>query len=137
MAGITVPVARRQSYALTVMPTFVSSTVMAQLVDTLAWTRGILMVRVYAKSMVASSSLTVVVTPVHVDDDDPAHIVAATTGLTSLSINANDAVPIVYQSALDAPITRYLRVELKASTGGGQFGQTTVDCSVDLVGRSA
>jgi hypothetical protein len=139
MAGIDVRVAARQGYMLEIPSTNGNraDSIMAQAVDTLGWVSGMLLVRVYSASLAASSTLTVVVRPVMFGSDDPT-IVGGSSDLCSVTISGSGNFPILYTASLTgtSPIPRYVRVTLRGQSGG-QAGQTTVDCAVNLIGRDA
>ncbi len=101
-------------------------------IDSHDWVSGTLVVRVYSQTTWASgSTVSVLVTNVFIDQDNPALTVSAPSATTTLTIGAV-AAPAYFTTALSVPIGAQLSVALKASVGDTSGQVFTL--GIDLVG---
>lgn len=130
MAGACVPIIRRTDYTFPATQTVIAG---PQLVDTLGWVSGVLVVRVYGTPSI-SNVLAVNVQNVMVAPEDELTILEARTVAGALTYAATVSITTAggLFTANISPIGRFVRV-LLAPTGA----VTAVTLGIDLVGRSA
>lgn len=142
MAGIQVQVVRRTKFSA---PAITSSNVtapLAQLIDTLGWRSGLLLVRVYANSLSGTGyACEISVANSIVSADDPQTMFTESTALAAITIDSNLGTPPVlktaqlYQASVPL-IGRNVNVSMKWTAGAASIsGDVTI--GVDLIGRDA
>jgi len=140
MAGIQVQVIRRTKFtAPSINNTNVTAPI-AQLIDTLGWRSGLLVVRVYANALSGTGyACEISVANSMVSGDDPQTMFTESTALAAITIDTNLGSPPVlktaqlYQASVPL-IGRYVNVSMKWSVGSATLsGDVTI--GVDLIGR--
>ena len=111
-----------------------------QLIDTLGWVSGVLIVRFYVKTTL-TQNMTINVQNVMLAPEDEVNVVQATsaagaaTYIATVTLGTADTVGSsgnMYSAQLSTPIARYVRV--MAIPGNAA---STVTVGIDLLGRSA
>ncbi|MBK7395779.1 MAG: hypothetical protein IPJ34_05595 [Myxococcales bacterium] len=131
MAGASVPIIRRTDYTFPATQTVIAG---PQLVDTLGWVSGLLVVRVYGTPSI-SNVLQINVQNVMVAPEDELTVLEARTTGGALVYAASVSITTaggLFTASLASPIGRFVRV-LLSPTGA----VTAVTLGIDLVGRSA
>lgn len=142
MAGIQVPITRRATWPIVIPPAIMNLTqdvVVAQVVNTRGWRSGVLLLRVYAKTIPTNTSLSLIVRSVSIDPEDPMIIVRALSAMATITPASADATPTLYAADLPVPIGDSVEVLLRGQTtsGGSMGGLSTIECSIDLIGRDS
>ena len=139
MAAAQVSIIRKTDFSLQVSATAsaVTDAVLAPLVDTVGWVSAVSLLRLYSASAYpASATLKLIVQNVMTGPDDPNTIlVASGTGTAEITIAASTS-NLLQLVQFTTPISRYVKVLLRA-TSGGTAGTITTTVAVDLVGRDA
>jgi hypothetical protein len=145
MAGIQLQVLRKTQISMQPLAVSSASGVvpLTDVIDTLGWVSGFLMIRVYEQALTGTGSkITVAVVNVMVGPDDPAVVTTDPTPIANYDIDANTSnngetlVTVKFATGANQVIGRYVRLMLMFTSGTGAPGGSAT-FAVDLVGRDA
>ena len=139
MAGRVVNVIPRTSFAFNGTASSISTQAIGpRAIATPDWVGGVLMVRVHSATISTTASIAITVKNVSISPDDPNILFNTTTTNASISLltgaPAGNVAGGLQTAVLTTPIGSMLAVYLTL-TQGATAGASTVDISVDLVGR--
>ena len=140
MAGIDVQVLRRTAFTAPTITNTLHVVTIAQLVDTLDWRSGLLIVRVYSNAIsFANHACLIAVKNAMVSRDDPQTMFEENETQATVAIDNTVTAPAVLEARFyhsNAPlIGRYVNVLMGWSATGPVPLTGSVTIGIDLIGR--